>query len=129
MKDKVILIGEIEENISGTPIEKFLEAIDYSKKERWVVKSNDPQFVEALEVLCNESDIDVFLFCDGKFHDLTFQEAYNYLGEIYNIINAIRFRKDLNEDLNLNDDSNYNMIMDNVKEYKKKWFLDKDEGL
>ena len=111
----MILIGEIKEDILDTPINVFKKAIELSKQDKWVVRTNYPQLVEALEVLCGEDDIDVYLVYDDKLHELEFIEAYGYLGDVYHIINSIRFLKDI-----CLEDADYE-LSEYIKEYEEKW--------
>lgn len=89
-----IICGEIvgNETFSGTPIECFKEAVRLSKQDGFTVLTNDAMFIEALEVLCGEENIDVYLFLNGVFKKVSFLYAYNYLGDVYDIIDKIRGR-------------------------------------
>lgn len=116
-----IIIGKVREEFDMTPIEKFMMALRLSKTDNFIIQTNDPQFVESLEVLCGEENVEVYLrVTDNQLHDITFQEAYNYLGDIYDIINTIRFSKDLTEDLG-NEIIDEDEIMGYVDEYIQKW--------
>ena len=52
-----IFIGDVEENVLGTPIMKFKKAFELSTRNDFNVSTNDAQFIEALEVLCGENNI------------------------------------------------------------------------
>lgn len=96
MKSKTIIIGEIEkETVTGTPIEVFQKAVELSKKDSFVVYTNNPQLIEALEVLCGIKNVDVMFLKDYKLFKISFLKAYNYIGDIYDIIDSIRFCKEM----------------------------------
>lgn len=121
---KKIFIGEIEEQYIKTPIENFKEVVELfkSEKEHFEIYTNNPQVVELFEVLYGENNIDVFLISNNETHALTFQQAYDYLGDLYNIINEIRFDKQLN---NENEDNEYFASIDGINKalskYERKW--------
>lgn len=119
-----IFVGEVEEQYFGTPIDIFKEAIGlYTKRnEDFEVYTNNPQFVEALEVLCGENNIDIYIILDGVNYEVSFQKAYDYLGDVYDIINSIRFSKTLKEE---EDDyySDITLVFNDIKEYEDKWSL------
>ena len=54
---KKIICGEIREDFMDTPINIFKKAVELSKIDSFTVKTNNPQLVEALEVLCGEKKI------------------------------------------------------------------------
>lgn len=95
---KNIICGEIMEEIYGTPIEIFKEAIKYAKKDEFNIETNNPQFIEALEVLCGEENINFYIYINGQYckQDKA-MDVYNYLGDVYEIINTIRFISDLGD--------------------------------
>lgn len=121
---KKIFIGEIEEQYTKTPIENFKEVIEFfkSEKEHFEIYTNDPQVIELFEVLYGEKNIDTFLISNNETYALTFQQAYDYLGDLYNIINDIRFDKQLNSE---NDDNEYFRGIDGINKalskYERKW--------
>lgn len=97
-----IVIGEIKYNafeLLDTPIELFKRAYKISKLDSWSIFTNNSQFIEALEVLCGEENIKIYLRLNGKCEEVDFLEAYNYLGDVYDIINRIRIKKDLGGDI------------------------------
>lgn len=99
---KEIVVGEIKYNafeLLDTPIELFKKAYEISKLDSWSIFTNNPQFIEALEVLCGEENIKIYLKLNGKCEEVDFFEAYNYLGDVYDIINRIRIKKDLGGDI------------------------------
>lgn len=115
--NRKIIIGNIgRESFQGTPIELFEKAIELSKLDSFEVSTNNPQFLEALEVLCKEENLDVYLNV-GLFEDIpiTIDTAYDYLGDIYSIINYIRAimitKGSVGE----------NYLNNKIKEYKEKW--------
>lgn len=114
---KRIIIGEIaEESYYGTPIEMFEKAIELSKLDSFEVSTNNPQFLEALEVLCKEENLDVY-FKVGLFEDIpiSIETAYDYLGDIYLIINSIR-------SIMMSKGSvGENYLNEKIKEYKEEW--------
>lgn len=91
---KIIVIGDIiEPSLAQMPIKLFKKAYDLSKQENWVEFTNNPQFVEALEVL--NDDVKIYLRLNGKNEEIDVSEAYDFLGDVYDIINRIRIKKDL----------------------------------
>ena len=90
MNEKSIIVGEISEDYYSTPIYIFKKAIELSKQDEFQVHTNNPQLVEALEVLCGEDNVKVYLTLNGLCKRITFLEAYNYLGDVYDIIDRIR---------------------------------------
>lgn len=94
MMSKIIVIGDIiEPSLAQMPIKLFKKAYDLSKQENWVEFTNNPQFVEALEVL--NDDVKIYLRLNGKNEEIDVSEAYDFLGDVYDIINRIRIKKDL----------------------------------
>lgn len=114
---KKIICGEIDEEIKGTPIEIFKFAIELAKRDDFIVETNNPQLVEALEVLCGEENIDFYVSMDGELvKEESVRKVYNYLGDVYNIINHIRFVRDLESDFDLDD--NEEDISNYIREYE-----------
>lgn len=113
---KRIIIGNVREELYDSPIRMFKMAVRLSKKDNWTVSTNNPQFIEALEVLCGEENIDVYFkeYNSNKIKVITFQEAYDYLGDVYDIINSIR--GDVFFD-RLNDDD----VVGEIRKYEEKW--------
>lgn len=122
---KHIVIGDIIDNKCNncTPIEIFEKAVKLSKQKNFTVYTNNPQFVEALEVLCGENNIEIFRRIDGRDIEIDFQTAYNYLGDVYDIINCLRFDKQLK--LGHDEDNCYydewETIEKEIIDYKRKW--------
>ena len=118
MKDnRKIFIGNIDgESFQGTPIELFEKAIELSKLDSFEVSTNNPQFLEALEVLCKEENLNVYLKV-SLFENIpiSISTAYDYLGDIYSIINSIRAL------MMFNGNVGENYLNEKIKEYKEKW--------
>ena len=114
-KDKKIFVGDIRESFSGTPLQIFRQAIELSKLDSFCVFTNNPQFVEALEVLCGEENVDVFLRLHGETVEVSFLVAYDYLGNFYNIIDFIRISKSMNSIDTLSH------VENKIKKYEKKY--------
>lgn len=115
---KEIFVGEIKYNafeLLDTPIELFKRAYKISKLDSWSVFTNNPQFIEALEVLCGEENIKIYLKLNGKCEEVDFLEAYNYLGDVYDIVNRIRLKRNL--DSEITDE----WINHQINEYNKKY--------
>lgn len=111
-----IIVGDFaEETIKGTPSDVFKNAIRLSKEKEFEIHTNNPQLIEALELLCGEENIEIFLTQNNKMKRISFIEAYNYLGDIYDIINYMRFTKDLDGEIS------YSIIDEEIKEYDDKW--------
>lgn len=117
---KEIFIGEIEESLTGTPIERFKKAFEIYKDD-FKVYTNDVLFLETLEVLCGEDNINVYLCLNDKYEEITCMEAYEYVGDIYSILNRIRFSKELKQDLGEFTEFNINSIKLEIKDYEKKF--------
>lgn len=97
-QSKIIVIGDIiEPSFVQTPIKVFKKAYDLSKQEEWVVFTNNPQFVEVLEVL--NDDVKIYLRLNGREEEIDVIEAYDFLGDVYDIIRRIKIKKDLDEDV------------------------------
>lgn len=113
---KRIIIGNVREELYDSPIRMFQMAVRLSKQDDWTVSSNNPQFIEALEVLCGEEKVEVYFkkFNSNKMQLITFKKAYDYLGDVYDIINNIR--RDVFLD-RLNDGD----IVEEIKRYEQKW--------
>ena len=117
---KKIYCGEIKEDIHGTPIRKFKKAVSLSKQDKFRVYTNDPQFIEALEVLCGEDNINIYLIINGKCIETSFLEVYNYLGDLCDTIGLIRLYNSgcsfYKTETEIED-----IINKEIKEYEVKW--------
>ncbi len=139
IKGKKIIIGDIaieffytHEEISGeinncyfTPLQVFENIYEIYKKDfkEFRLETNNPQLIEAVEVLYtkNGEEPDIELFYQDKWGKLIqlndFQEAYDYLGEPYDIIDSIRVARSFNED----EKDVLKLISELIKEKKVKW--------
>ena len=83
-------------NQQYTPVDVFKEVVRlYKSKKDFILYTNNPQLIEAIEVLYTEGDeepdIELYLSVDTELIRLyDFREAYNYLGAPYDIIDTIR---------------------------------------
>ena len=113
---KRIIIGNVREEFYDSPIRMFKMAVRLSKQEDWTVSSNNPQFIEALEVLCGEEKVEVYFkkFNSNKMQLITFKKAYDYLGDVYDIINKIRREQFFDR---MTDET----IIEEIKKYEQKW--------
>lgn len=118
--DKIIIIGDVEEEFLGTPVDNFKKAIELSKSDGFKIYTNDVQVVEALEVLCDEKNIHVYLRKDKVEVEIDVMDAYNFVGDIYRIINSLRFEKELNEDMGECFDL-IKSVNEDIKEYEEKY--------
>lgn len=117
--DRQIICGEIEETFTDTPIEIFKKAVQLSAIENWIVKTNNPQLVEALEVLCGEETIKYFIYLNDEYCEQEkAMDIYNYLGDVYDIINSLRFQRDLADDFDIL--SRKECIQKEINEYEMK---------
>lgn len=118
MTGKCIIIGNVREEFYDSPIKMFKMAVRLSKQENWTVKSNNPQFIEALEVLCGEDNVEVYFkkYTSKSMQLITFKDAYDYLGDIYDIVNMIRFVENISDELPSDD-----KIITEIKRYERKW--------
>ena len=113
-----IIIGEIRTkavHVFKTPIECFNVALELSKRKNFLLQSNNPQLIEALEVLCGEENISIYLKLGGKCKEISFLDAYNYLGDIYDIIDYIRICKTLDNSVDKE------FIKEDIEDYIKKY--------
>lgn len=120
---KEIIIGQINfEHIGGTPIERFSKAIETSKKEDYTVYTNDPLVIEALEVLNGSENIKIkYKKKNGETVEIDFSEAYSYCGDIYRMINQVRFVRDLYEySFDREFKVDYEDLKDMINEYYEK---------
>lgn len=117
--DRQIICGEIEETFTDTPIEIFKKAVQLSAIENWTIKTNNPQLVETLEVLCGEETIRYFIYLDGEYCEQEkAMDIYNYLGDVYDIINSLRFQRQLDDDFDVLSKKEY--IQEEIDEYEMK---------
>lgn len=100
MSKRRIICGDIKEEIFGTPINIFKDAIKTATDDEFCIKTNNPQFIEAIEVLCGEENIDFYIYIDGQYckQDRA-MDVYNYLGDVYDIIETIRFISNLGDSI------------------------------
>lgn len=139
VKGKKIIIGniaieffyaheEISEGVSAsyfTPLQVFENIYEIYKKDfkEFRIETNNPQLVEVVEVLYtkNGEESDIELYYQDKWGKLIqlndFQEAYDYLGEPYDIIDAIRVARSFNED----EKDVLKLTSELIKEKKVKW--------
>ena len=111
----MIVVGDIKEDFLGTPIEVFEKAIDLSKEKNFCLHTNDAMFVEALEVLCGEKNISIFIKRGEKYTEVSFLVAYNYLGDVYDYVDKIRGIKIARG--KITDD----FLSKCVKDYEERW--------
>lgn len=90
MSSKQIIIGDIEDSITGSPISQLRQAIFLSKQERFTVFTNNAQLIESLEVLCGEQEISIILKIGDNCCEIDFEDAYDYIADIYLILNFMR---------------------------------------
>ena len=118
---KKIILGEITDEINDTPINNFKYAIELSQQESFTVYTNNVQFLETLEVLCGEDNLNVYLKLNGECEEITCMDAYEYVGDIYSILNGIRFDRELQEDGTNKFVPKYNYINRLIKDYETKF--------
>lgn len=122
--NKIIIIGDIwEQYVQYTPIEIFEEAIMLSISKGFIIRTNNAQFIEALEVLCGEKDIDIYIqLKNKKKKKISFLTAYDYLGDIYDIIDEIRGKNiaQQRDSFKINY-QNEQWLNKKIEEYKKKY--------
>lgn len=119
MSNKKIIIGDImndwlqaTDNVNynidqqNTPTNVFKEVLRlYKSKKDFTLYTNNPQLIEAIEVLYTEGDeepnIELYLSVDNYSELIPlydFREAYNYLSAPYEIIDTIRLLKGMKAD-------------------------------
>lgn len=120
---KKIIFGEIEEDFHGTPIELFKKAIELSKLDEFIVHTNNPQFIETLEVLCGADNITTIIKLDYEYIEIDdIYAVYNYVGDLYDVLNSIRFTIDLmDDDSGRDDEFIYKRLEEEIKEYELKY--------
>ena len=118
---KIIIMGDIVvEEFSKTPLDNFKKAIRLSQSDdNFLVYTNNVMVVETLEVLCGEENINIYLKKGNKNVEIEPATAYNFVGDIYRIINSLRFQKELNEDIGLC--FKLKSVDEDIKEYIKKY--------
>ena len=115
---KSIIIGNVREEFRDSPIRMFQMAIRLSKQNDFTVRSNNAQFIEALEVLCGEENI---IICFQTFHnpskliEIDFRMAYNYLGDVYDIINSLRIG------MQFDDEIDWDKLESEIRTYQNRW--------
>lgn len=122
MNDKKIIIGNVKEDFSDTPINIFKKAIELSKQDKFILHTNNPLLVEAIEILCGEENITILL--KHKYlhlEELDCIEAYNYLGDVYDILNGMRFLKEIKSDFDDDYELSDEYLEKEIKEYEEKW--------
>ena len=121
--NKIIIIGNIWERYIGyTPIEVFEEAIKLSQQKGFLIHTNNAQLIEALEVLCGEKNINIYLKIKKKEKKINILTAYNYLGNIYDIIDEIRGKNIAQQrDSFERNYPNEQWLKKKIKEYRKKY--------
>lgn len=118
---KQIIIGEVIDEIKDTPLNNFKYAIELSQKENFSVYTNDVLFIETLEVLCGEDNLRIYLKLGNNCEEITCMDAYEFVGDIYRIINFIRFKRELTEDDTNDFIPNYEYINTMIKDYETKF--------
>ena len=76
--------------------------------------------MEALEVLCEEDEIIILLCSEESRFPINIQTAYNYLGDVYDIIDSIRVHQRLDEE-GITDE----YIQHEIDEYNIKYNVEK----
>ena len=120
---KSIIIGKVREEFYNSPIQMFQTAVRLSKKDHFTVRTNNPQFIESFEVLCGEENVGIYFQTyhePSKLIEITFKKAYDYLGDVYDIVNVVRFNIDLCGQQKWPPISD-ERILEEIKEYQKKW--------
>ena len=113
---KKIIIGDVHNDyVHKTPIQFFELAVKLSKKKQFIVHTNNPQFVEALEVLCGENNVNIYRKFGDRCDKICFKEAYDYLGDVYDIVDLIRLKREDND--TYFDD--YEFIKPQIIDYKR----------
>ena len=114
---KNIVCGEIEtdKQFLDTPINVFKKAVRLSKKDNFCVKTNNPQLVETLEVLCGEENINFYICINNVYNKQdNVRDVYHYLGDVYQCINSLRIQRDFDDEITDND------IQKEIDEYNLK---------
>lgn len=123
MSNKKIFIGNSLTDLYP-PIELFEKAYKLSKQEKWTITTNNPQFIEALEVLCGEENIEIYRLKNNEWKKISFLSAYCYLGDVYDIIDNIRVFRIVNH---LKGDEEFNVSETWIKEEIDKYKLEYGE--
>lgn len=121
---KNIICGEInsDDEWIGAPIDLFKKAVLLSKMDTFCIKTNNPQLVEAIEVLCGKNNINFYIYIDGKYYKQDRVESiYDYLGDVYGILNSLRLELEFEEDIT------DEVILKEIAEYElKHQFIDEE---
>ena len=120
---KKVFVGDIgrESYIGLTPIQLFEKAVELSKLDEFSISTNNPQFLEAIEVLCGKENVKVFIKFGLEYTHVNFYQAYNYLGDVYDIINTLRVKVELLECTKRGSKELDAVIEKEIKEYNDKW--------
>lgn len=116
-----IVIGDTREDYVGAQIDLFMIAMRLSEQSEIIVHTNNPIFVEALEVLIGEDNLYFYLHLDGKYEEVDKYEAYDYLGDVFRIINGLRFEIEINEDCYNEIKYDKKQLYDTIAEYNERW--------
>lgn len=88
---KKIIIGHIHECYHyEPPIKTFEKAYQLSKQDDFEIYTNNPQLIEALEVLCGAENIEIYMWLKHKITKISETVAYDYLCDVYEIIDFLR---------------------------------------
>ena len=117
MGRKRVTIGDIENDIliGLTPVQWFEKALNLYDTD-FDVECNNALFLEALEVLCGEENLEVYLKVDELIAKVDVIIAYNYLGDFYDVIDYLRTHVIL-----LNEEVDMDKIKQEIKNFNEKY--------
>lgn len=116
-----IIIGDTREDYVGAQIDLFMIAMRLSEQSEIIVHTNNPIFAEALEVLIGEDNLYFYLKIDNKYEEIDKYEAYDYLGDVFRIINGLRFEIEINEDCDNEIKYDKQELYDTIAKYNERW--------
>lgn len=99
---KTIIVGEIKSRdifVFLTPVQRFKKAYEIAKIDDFIIETNDAMMIETIEVLCGEKNIQVYLKIDGKLKEIGVIDAYNYIGDLYDVVDHMRAKRILDREI------------------------------
>lgn len=115
---KIIIVGEVRNRdiyVFLTPVQKFRKAYKISQRDNFTIETNDAMMIETIEIMCGEENLEVYLKIDDKLKEISVINAYNYIGDLYNVVDHMRIKTLFDEEIT---DSWFER---QCEEYLKEW--------
>ena len=109
-----IIIGDIELDVFAhlSPLDALELAFQIAKDE-FCIETNNAQMLYLLSILSD--NLLIFLTIDDKYKQIDITTAYQYLGEIYEMISKLEIVKAFG------DEPLFEYLTDDIKKYQKKY--------